>query len=528
MKNLKTDVLVLGAGIAGLEAACAARTAGAEVLLLSKGESASPWVLGFNAPVGREDSVACFTEDTLRGGWQIGDPILARTLAQGALETVTQMESLGLSFDRKADAPREYHLLKPLGCSHPRLVHHENATGRESLRVLRSAALKSGVSIRERWMALSLLKKDIAIQGVLALDLETMEPALILCGAVCLCTGGAHLMEKSTYPLCQTADGYQLAYQAGAALIDMEFIQHEPCRAVWPRPLGLSTTLLSKGGILKNALGERFVLREYENEGAAPKDQLARLIAQEILSGRGSPHGGVYLDLTGLPPEEIRENHSMYYQRFLGAGIDLTRNIVEVGPAAHSIMGGVRIRPDASTDVSGLFAAGEVAGGIHGANRLGGNAGSEIYVFGRIAGKSAAAWCASHPATGAASPWAEEVSAFLPVAGGRQAAYFEAAIPSIRRVLSRALGPVRCGEELKKALEDLEGAEKQLLSPGCDWAAQKARQEALNLARTGMIACRAALNREESRGVHFRSDFPRRDDARFGRSFPIVQQGEQA
>ena len=357
MLKATIDILVLGSGIAGMEAAYEAVKAGKKAMILTKGACASPAVLGFNAPVSNQDSVDRFCQDTRQGGWNLGNSELIETFAQGAKDAVPHMEELGLVFE-KTDDGSEYHLLKPLGCSVPRLVHHKNITGKASMALLEEALVKEGVEIRKNSMALSLLKQDGRICGALCLDLTDMTPLLISCSAICLCTGGAHLMEKSTYPLCQTADGFQLAYQAGAALIDMEFIQHEPCRAVWPKPLGLSTTLLSKGGLLKNNQGERFVLKEYETEGAAPKDQLARIIAQEILAGRGSEHGGVYLDLTGLPPEEIIENHSLYYHRFMDAGIDLTKEIVEVGPAAHSIMGGVQIKKDASTAVPGLFAAG--------------------------------------------------------------------------------------------------------------------------------------------------------------------------
>ncbi|MBQ6805537.1 MAG: FAD-binding protein [Clostridia bacterium] len=518
MQKASTEILVIGAGIAGLEAALESVRAGRKTMILTKGACASPAVLGFNAPVSEEDSVDRFCQDTKQGGWNLGNSELIETFARGAKAAVPHMEELGLSFEKQESG--EYHLLKPLGCSVPRLMHHQNITGKASMALLEKALNQADVEIRQNCMALSLLKKEDRICGALCLDLATMDPLLISCQAVCLCTGGAHLMEKSTYPLCQTADGFQLAYQAGAALVDMEFIQHEPCRAVWPRPLGISTTLLSKGGLLKNNQGERFVLKEYETEGAAPKDQLARIIAQEILAGKGSEHGGVYLDLTGLPPEEIIENHSLYYHRFMDAGIDLTKEIVEVGPAAHSIMGGVQIQKDASTCVPGLFAAGEVIGGLHGANRLGGNAGAETYVFGRIAGQSAAAFVQAHPANENVPD--DMIAAFLPRENGKKAESFLPFIDEIRHILAKAMGPVRCEAHLIQALSRLAEIENACLPLGHDWKAQKARQEALNLCRTGLICCRAALSRKESRGVHFRSDYPIKDDENFGFSQVIA------
>ena len=526
MNREYTDVLVIGGGIAGLEAAYTARKLGAEVTLLAKGGSASPKILGFNAPVGPDDSVALFCADTLKGGWGLGDPELIEELAEGSVETARQMEALGMRFDREEGNEKAYQLLKPLGCAAPRLLHQGNTTGRDSMAFLKQAAQTAGVRFLEGWMALKLLQSSQGVRGALAISLNTMTPVIFEAAAVVLCCGGAHLMENSTYPLDQTADGYAMAWEAGASLRDMEFIQHEPCRAVYPRPLGLSTTLLSKGGVLTNQKGERFVLRAYAREGDAPKDQLARLIAQEILAGNGTPHGGVYLDLTALPPGEIKEKHSLYYHRFLDAGIDLTRQIVEVGPAAHSIMGGVSIAPDASAGVCGLYAAGEVTGGIHGANRLGGTAGAETYVFGRIAGQSAAKYAKEHPLLREEAASLTLSADDLPAPGGGEEGFYETAIKKARSLLAGCLGPVRDGQGLSEALPQLKELQTSCAAPGQDWPAQKKRREALNLLCTGEICCRAALKREESRGVHFRSDFPDRDDARFGHSILLNRKGE--
>lgn len=518
MLHKETDVLIVGAGLAGLEAAWAANAAGARTLVLSKGPCASGAVLGFNAPVGPGDSLALFCQDTFRGGWELGDPALIRRLAEGAVETVFQMEGMGQRFDREETG---YRLLQPLGCSVPRLVHSGNQTGRISMALLRGALEAAQVPFLENCMALRLLKKEGRVQGALALALDTMEPLLISCKAVALCTGGAHVMGQSTYPLSQTADGLHLAWEAGTALTDLEFIQFEPCRAVWPRPLGISTTLLSRGGTLKNRLGERFVLREYESEGAAPKDQLARLIALELAAGRGGEHGGVYLDLTGLPETEIKERHSLYYRRFLDAGIDLTRQIVEVGPAAHSMMGGVKIDENACASVAGLYAAGEVTGGLHGANRLGGNAGAETYVFGRIAGRSAALFAKPLPLPA----WQDtDFSADFPAGKGWDTQYFEGLKGRIRQTLAQAAGPVRTEETLAEGVRLLQCLESQALENALHWSAQKAKLEALHLARTGLLICRAALARRESRGVHYRQDYPARDDAHFKKS--LIQQKE--
>ncbi len=501
-----TGVLVIGAGLAGLEAAWAAHQAGAGVLVLSKGACASDAVLGFNAPVGQNDSPECFAADTWIGGWKLGNEKLVRVLSEDSRQTVSHLEALGQTFDRAGD---DYHLLQPLGCSVPRLVHDRNITGRQSMNILREYLRIYHIAVEDGMMAMELILQNGSVRGAVAMHTHQEQPPLCIeADAVILACGGSHLMKNSTYPLCQTADGFAMAYRAGASLVDLEFIQHEPCRCVWPKPLGISTTLLAKGGILTNNAGERFVLKHYAGEDAAPKDILARLIAIEIAQGRGTEHGGVWLDLTGLHEAEIKENHTLYYERFLKAGIDLTKQRVEVAPAAHSMMGGVAIDECAFTGIRGLYAAGEVTGGLHGANRLGGNAGSETYVFGRRAGQAAAA---CHPPETLEQ---QNIEAALrcckSITNGSQTDY-DYVKTEIRSILSNAVGPIRDAQTLTQALSKLDGIAAELESPGADQGII-GRQEAKNLALTGRLACKAALERKESRGVHFRSDFPQTDD----------------
>ena len=506
MPDLKADVLIIGGGLAGLEAAWAVVNAGKKPVIVTKGAAASPAVLGFNAAVSDADSVERFAKDTYKGGWELGEPVLVRVFAEESSETVPHMESLGMTFEQKEKG--EYHLLQPLGCSVPRLVHHRNITGQKSMEVLRNWLFDRGVVIQEHTMAAQLIKHEGRVCGATCLDLDGGEPFIITAGAVVLATGGASVMKNSTYPLCQTADGYAMAWEAGAVLQDMEFVQHEPCRAVWPKLLGISTTLLAKGGRLTNRLGERFLLKHYPSEGAVPKDLLARLIAVEVKEGRGSEHGGVYLDLTELPEEEIKVNHVLYYDRFMNAGIDLTKEIVEVGPAAHSIMGGVRITPDGYTGVPGLYAAGEVIGGLHGANRLGGNAGAEVYVFGRRAGAAAARECVQIPEVNSAE--AMRLFAYDEKAAETN---WEAAKEAVRLVIAKAAAPVRNEETLAEALEKLIDMMKAFeASVPNSLTAVRLRLEALHLCRTAIFIAEGALNRRESRGVHYREDYPAIDN----------------
>jgi succinate dehydrogenase/fumarate reductase flavoprotein subunit len=253
----EVDVLVIGAGIAGLEAAYAACRSGLTVAILSKGASASPGVLGFNAVVAETDSAARFYDDIRRGGWEINDPELVRVLVAGSSEAVRRLETLGLEFDKKADQTEAYHLLQPLGCSVARLVHSGNRTGRRAMELLTAALVAREVAVWGHQMALSLLIEDGRVVGIIALDTKTGVILTVAAKAVVLATGGGHLAQGSTYPDCLTGDGYALAYQAGAELIDLEFIQHEPCHGIYPRPLGISTTLLAGGGVLTRPKAQR-------------------------------------------------------------------------------------------------------------------------------------------------------------------------------------------------------------------------------------------------------------------------------
>ena len=504
-KQITTDVLVIGGGLAGMSAALEAAQRGHQVLILNKGDNASRSVLGFNAPISGMDSVNCYVEDTVRGGWQINDASLVHILAEGSLETIREMEQIGQTFDRENG---EYHLLQPLGCSHPRLVHEGNKTGKISMELICLKLKDYGVQWMEDTMVLDLICIRGRVWGAWAVTQKEQTLWKIYAKAVVLATGGGHLFRGSTYPMCQTADGYAMAYRAGASLRDMEFVQFEPCRAIWPKPLGISTTLLTKGGMLKNSRGERFVLKHFKSEGEVPKDVLARLITLEILEGRGTEHGGVYLDLTGMPREEIVKNHSLYYERFRTVNIDLTKDVVEVGPCAHSMMGGVVIRKDGSVEgVAGMYAAGEVIGGLHGANRVGGNAGAETYVFGRLAGKGAAA-CASD----AVLPDLEEEAPFWEESVTLDVSDFSCLQKEIRQILAEYAGPVRTGQSLAYAKQKLEAVQREYVALVPGKTARPYAAEAANMLLIAKLICDAADMRKESRGCHYRSDYPQMDD----------------
>ena len=515
-QQIKTDVLVIGGGAAGMMASLKAAEAGCSVMMVTDGAYASTGILGFNALVSEKDSRELFCEDVLRGGWYINDPSLVSAFVDGTVQAVKDLEALGLKFDKHPDG--SYHLLQPLGCSVPRLVHCGNKTGIYAMETIGARLKELGEMVWEHTTACGLHEQGGNVTGAWVYRVLNQEPWKILAKAVVIATGGGHLLKGSTYPKYQTGDGYAMAYRAGAKLRDMEFFQHEPCRAVWPKPLGISTTLLAKGGKLTNALEERFVLKTHTCEGAASKDELARIIGTELKAGRGTPHGGVWLDLTDLPEEEIRVNHSLYDLRFRNEGIDLCKERVEVGPAAHSIMGGISVNTDCSTDVGGLFAAGEAMGGLHGANRLGGNAGSEVFVFGSIAGNSAAQYAKTICNWDSAEKELDwNIDENVPNTGE-----FDAIMDDIRGILSRAMGPIRDADSLNTAQKQLDEVDAKIDPDKCmNWEDRIACFKTQNLLLVGKQMLMAALARKESRGVHSREDFPERDDISWKRSILI-------
>lgn len=507
-KILKTDVLVFGGGIAGVKAAYTAAKNGCAAVLISKGrEYASNYILGFNAPLDKSDSAELYAEDTINGGGGINNLKCVKTLCRNAVSEIEFTENAGLEFDRDENG---YNLLKPLGCSVKRLAHIKNRTGQITLEKFLEMAKDEGVKIIFDAMLSDIIVQNGRAIGASVLDLKNKREFFVCAKSTVIATGGIHIAKDSTYPVSMTGDGYAAAYRAGACLTDMEFIQYEPCRCIYPEKLGISTTLLAKGGKITNRHGERFLTKNYKSEGDIPKDVLARLIYREITDKNASEHGGVYLDLTDIDEAEIKINHSLYYNRFKNAGIDITKQKIEVAPCAHSFMGGIVIDSECRTCVDGLFAAGEAAGGIHGANRVGGNAGTEVYVFGTAAGKSAAEYAKKCDAECAQSRDTKISDEKMPPKKKTQnREYFENIKSEIRTVMSEYMGPVRNGKNLERAYKIICGAEDETnsFSP-FDFDALVSKKECENLSVVCKCAVCGALLRKESRGAHYRSDYP--------------------
>ena len=518
MDVLHTDVLIVGGGLSSWMAAhtLLARK-NCRVLMLSDGQGASPWVHGFNVPLHADDSIACFYQDTRRSGYKQNDPRLARALCEDSISIFEEMLSLGAVFNRTADGG--YQLLRPLGASHPRVASIGNETGPAIMEKLKEkVCANDGFRHLHHARALRLMMKDGRVQGALAWNKETKSFLAISAGCVLLANGGfGRIYPFSTNLPDGGGDGVAMAYYAGADLVDMEFIQFEPSAAVHPegvRGKGMITTLFYEGAVLKNALGERFMLQYGEKGERVDKDVLARCIAREIQEGRGTEHGGVYFDATGVPKDRLENDYPMYVERYRRHGIELSETPVELAPAPHTTLGGVVIDEHCRSTVPGLIAAGEVAGGLHGANRIGGNAGLETLVYGRRAGLTLAETAFESGASAdELNAWAQEICKI----GTNN---IESETREIRTEMQNALQKgayvLRSGKLLEDALQSASELQHHVSAlPPCPAEQAFDRLRLENDLTAARLVILAALERKESVGCHVRSDCPERENSRY-------------
>ncbi len=553
IQTIEHDVLVIGAGGAGLRAAieCSAQKLSTGVIsksLLGKAHTvmAEGGMAAAMGNVDARDNWKIHFRDTMRGGKFLNVWRMAELHAKQAPERVRELEEWGAVFDRTKDgliSQRNFG-----GHRYPRLAHVGDRTGLELIRSLQDHGVHQGIDFHMECTALELLKDGDRIAGVLAYWRETGRFVVFRCKAAILATGGGgkawHITSNSWE---YTGDGIAMAYDAGAELMDMEFTQFHPTGMVWPpsvRGTLVTEGVRGDGGILKNSKGERFMFSYIPEKFAAEtantieeaqkwldgdknarrppelltRDEVARSITAEIKAGRGSPHGGVFLDIASRRPADFikRKLPSMYHQFKELAEVDITAEPMEVGPTLHYFMGGVRVDADSQmSTVPGLFAAGECGAGLHGANRLGGNSLSDLIVFGKLSGTGAAEYIRGLTSTPKASD-------DLIVAGVRRATEFlkrdSGTNPyvlhdKLQETMQANVGIVRVKEELEKAIEDLEGLKKAAQTMKAPGSSQynPGWHEALSMQSlliTSEIVARAALIREESRGAHTRNDFP--------------------
>jgi succinate dehydrogenase / fumarate reductase flavoprotein subunit len=572
-ETFQHDVLVIGAGGAGLRAAIEASAAGVRAGLVCKsllGKAhtvmAEGGIAAALANVDERDNWKVHFADTMRGGQYVNNWRMAELHAKEAPDRVRELEAWGAVFDRTKDGrilQRHFG-----GHKYPRLAHVGDRTGLEMIRTLQDHGVHQGIDVHMEHTILSLLKDGNRVVGAFGYERERGRFKIFRAKAVVLATGGIGRAYKITSNSWEyTGDGHALAYDAGADLIDMEFVQFHPTGMVWPPSvMGILVTegVRGEGGILTNNEGRRFMFdaipenyrtQTADNEGEGwrycqgdknarrppellTRDHVSRCIVREIKEGRGSPHGGVFLDISWIKQkmpnaaEHIkRKLPSMYHQFKQLADIDITEQPMEVGPTTHYIMGGVQVDPDTQmSPVAGLFAAGECAAGINGANRLGGNSLSDLLVFGKRAGEFAAKFAKANSLGKIDNDKIEIVAreALAPFDRSNGENPYQVQ-KDLQDTMQDSVGIVRNESEMREALETINGLKKRAenaavpgnreYNPGWHTAL-----DLKNLLTVSEAITRAALERKESRGAQFREDYPEKDE-RFGSVNTIISKG---
>jgi succinate dehydrogenase / fumarate reductase flavoprotein subunit len=556
------EVVVVGAGGAGLRAAIEASAAGCSVAVVCKSLLGKAHTVmaegGMAAAMGNvddRDNWKVHFADTMRGGQYLNNPVMAELHAKEAPARVNELEAWGALFDRTKDGrilQRNFG-----GHRYPRLAHVGDRTGLEMIRTLQDHGIHKGIDFFMEMTVLELLKDGERVVGAFGYERELGRFHVWKAGAVVLATGGigrAYRITSNSWEY--TGDGHALAYRAGADLKDMEFVQFHPTGMVWPPSVkGILVTegVRGEGGRLLNSEGRRFMFDDipdlYKNQTARDpeegwryvlgdkdanrppelltRDHVARCINREVKAGRGSPHGGVFLDIAWIKEklpnaeEHIKKKlPSMYHQFKQLAGVDITREPMEVGPTTHYVMGGVSVDGESQmSTVPGLFAAGEVAAGLHGANRLGGNSLSDLLVFGKRAGEFAARWAKEHGSGTIDQGRLKELEqeALAPFDRGGSAENPYQIQHELQGVMQDFVGIVRTEDEMARAIEEIGRLRQRAAHVGVPGNREynpgwHTAMDLNNLLLVSEAVARSAIDRRESRGAQFREDHPNKTE----------------
>ena len=543
VRTIHTDVLVIGNGGAGLRAAIEASRQGAEVLVVARtilGKAHTTMAEGgFNAVLGNidpSDSVESHFKDTVTEGAFLNDQRLVEMLVNEAAERIYDLEGFGAVFDR---TPQGWIAQRPFGGQgHARTCYLGDETGHEIIMALVEEARRRHLAHKDEVLVTKLLMAGERCCGAFALEMRHGEYLVLQAKSTVLAMGGAgRIFQVTSNPDEATGDGYALAYEAGAELMDMEQVQFHPTGMVLPksaRGILVTEAARAEGGQLLNARQERFMTKyDPARMELAPRDVVARAIWTEVAEGRGAPSGAVYLDLTRVPSSTVLAKLPRMHKQFLSfANLDITKQMIEVAPTQHHFMGGVKIRPEdnRSTTVQGLYLAGENEAGVHGANRLGGNALAETQVFGARAGRFAALHAISSRPTSIPEREIEgereRLDALL-----RPGLKPQAVKEQLRDLMWRSAGIVRNGEDLGEALYEIQLLRGNLMEVGASGSKRYNLEwhDAISLPHMLLVSecvVRSALMRAESRGAHFRSDHPQRNDGDWLSNINILRSGD--
>ena len=527
IKTISTDVLIIGSGGAGSRAAIEVDDAGLKAIIVSKGLSFRSGCTGmaeggYNAvfkTVDKDDSIDAHFNDTLKGGSYLNDKKLVEILVNESPKRLVDLENFGALFDRQESGEIDQ---RPFGGqSFRRTCYQGDRTGAELLNALKEEIIKRDIECIEEVMITSLVTDGNQVIGATGLNLKDSSLIYFQAKATILASGGAgQLYPVTSNTFQKNGDGYAISYRAGANLVDMEQIQFHPTGMVAPeskKGVLVTEAVRAEGGKLINSEGERFMSKYApEKMELATRDVVARSIYQEIIEGRGTENGGVYLDISHLDDDYIDEKLETMVLQFENVGVDIKHGPIEVAPTAHHFMGGLKIDTDASSSLENLFGAGEVCGGVHGANRLGGNALADTQVFGKIAGESASKAAKESELKTNDEMVQEEASRIegLIKKGSIKPKEFKNRIKSLmwekvaivreEKTLNEALGQL---QEMQKELVDLDVSDKKQYNTDLVTAL-----EVINMLEICILTVKSAIIRRESRGAHFRSDFPESKD----------------
>jgi len=544
VKRLQTDILILGSGGAGLFAALHAHQADPTLSitvavkgLLGKSGCTRMVQGGYNVALAEGDSVERHFMDTIEGGKWLADQDLAWTLVTKAVERIHELENeLGCFFDRNPDGT--VHQKAFAGQTFDRTVHKGDLTGIEIINRLAEQVWARGIQRLEEHRAVELIKTPdgSALAGVLMIDMRSGEFVFVQAKAVLLGTGGGPTMYKYHTPSGdKSCDGMAMALRAGLPLRDMEMVQFHPTGVLAGVGMRITGTIIEEGlrgagGYLLGGDQQRFMHKYDPRNERATRDIVSRSMFTEIRAGNTSPNGGLYISMGHLGPDKVRKQFKGMVERCADCGFDLAGGLVEVVPTGHYMMGGVVFRPNCTTPLEGLFAAGEDTGGVHGANRLGGNGVANSTVFGGIAGDSMAAWVQRNAQLRSPDEAAIQQSMAQHAAPLRQAAgNLEAIREALSELMWNEVGILRTAEGLQRGLDGLVRLDAELSRIGVgqnDPAFNMAWHDWLNLKNliaVSRVIATAALAREDSRGAHYREDFPETSDLH-GSSYTLVRQ----